>query len=85
MILIGKRKLPIKWENNYWNYIIGSILMGLLIYLLKLGLPDNMILSILSLSAFGVLFYIAFLILLKDPFYLFVKNIILKKLKKSEV
>lgn len=80
MCLVGRRLLWVSWQKSYWTYIIATLIMGMVIYIIKL-LNFNFVIDFITCLGVGSIVYFIILIITKDPFYLIAKNMILSKLK----
>lgn len=80
MCLIGRRLLWVNWQKSYWTYIIATLIMGAVIYIIKL-LNFNFVIDFMTCIGAGSTAYFIILIITKDPFYLIAKNMIFSKLK----
>lgn len=80
MCVIGRRLLWVSWKKDYWVYLFGTFAMGLIVYLIKqieINFTVDFIISIIA----GLIVYFLVLLLVKDPFYIMGKNIVMNKLK----
>lgn len=80
MCVIGRRLLWVSWKKDYWVYLFGTFAMGLIVYLIKqieINFTVDFIISIIA----GLIVYFLVLLLVKDPFYMMGKNIVMNKLK----
>ncbi|MBP1617527.1 MAG: polysaccharide biosynthesis protein [Bacteroidetes bacterium] len=78
MIALGRKHLPLKWDKSYWTYLAASLLMGFVIYCCKF-LDLNNIFTLLFSVVSGTLVYALFLVVAKDPFYLELKAMVVKR------
>ena len=69
----------VKWEKKYWNYIVATITMSIVIYLIEKINFDFVVSFIISVIG-GFMTYLLFLIIAKDPLYIIAKNFISNKL-----
>lgn len=77
MFFLGKKYIPIILvKQQYLNYIIAGVVMGVSLYIIQL-LEYNNIISFTLMSFVGIITYSIILILLKDP----IINLILKTIK----
>lgn len=79
MLILGKKYLVLKWSKFYWLYMVATLCMGIVILGCKYIFSDKTLTLLLSVSL-GTLVYAVFLVLAKDPFFLQIKSLILKKL-----
>lgn len=80
MLVLGRPFLRLKWEKRYWGYMLGTLCMGIAVYLLKMLHYDFMV-NFATVLFGGVLVYLLFLIFTKDPLYLMAKNSIFSRIK----
>lgn len=82
LLIVGKKYLPFDFFNRQnQNYLFGTILMAIAV-LLILQFPLNNWQTIIICPIVGAGVYICFLISRKDPFYVILKEILLKKHRK---
>lgn len=84
MIFIGRKYIPIHWKNkNYFNYLTGTILMGITIegWIKHSPIQSNVINLTITYSL-AIVVYAFYLIAIKDSFYIELKSIINKRLNK---
>jgi len=68
MLLIGKKNIPVKYLNcQYLNYIIGSIIMGFILFLIRF-IHASDIVMIIYMVIIGSVSYLVFLYMKKDQF-----------------
>lgn len=79
MCWIGRNLIWVKWEKKYWNYIVATITMSIVIYLIEKINFDFVVSFIISVIG-GFMTYLLFLIIAKDPLYIIAKNFISNKL-----
>lgn len=79
MCWIGRSVIWVKWEKKYWNYIVATITMSIVIYLIEKINFDFVVSFIISVIG-GFMTYLLFLIIAKDPLYIIAKNFISNKL-----
>lgn len=66
MFFIGRKYIPIRFlKKQYGHYILGSIIMGICLYLLSL-LELNNIATLITMVIVGIVIYISILLILKD-------------------
>ena len=80
MIIIGHKYIPIKWYNkHYFNYILGTLIMSIGVWLwTKFSICSSATANLMTASSIGIIVYILYLTMTKDPFCQELKTLISK-------
>lgn len=82
MIYFGKKYFKLIFiKKEYMNYLLGSLIMGSILYIISLFELNN-ILTLLLMVFWGGSSYLVFLIISKDQFIVDLKQLIISSIKK---
>jgi hypothetical protein len=83
MFFMGRKYIPIKFfKKQHFNYIVGSIIMGLCLYFIA-SLNLSNIATLIFMVVVGVIVYAVTLLLLKDPIEIMIMELLKTRLVRK--